>query len=274
MTVFFGLDGEMSAASYQEGGRLIQIGLAAHTNPDGTINPTPDTFSHLINPGVNHWEPRAEAVHGFTRLDIAHATPAAQVDDLAVTWLLDHGADLRHRHAISIGYNVGAFDLPHVALVLPKTAALFSRRSIDLNAICFTLEGLEYEGTSPKWSGWKRLASLYAERTINDTATQLGTVAHDAGYDALLHLHAWRFLQAAVQGRPLQLPQEPVQHHPAHKLIGTLLAAVGIVRATELTGYTPETLKGWSNGGRITDPDAETTLRAALETAKATDPAV
>jgi hypothetical protein len=143
-----------------------------------------------------------------------------------------------------------------VRLVLPRTAALFSRRTVDLNALCFTLEGLPYEGTAPGWSGWKRMASTYAERVIAGLpAGPDGFAAHDAGYDALLHLFAWRFLRAAAHGTPVTMPQTPVGGKDVKRATGALLAAVGTDRAAALTGYAGPTLHGWANGGRVTDPN-------------------
>lgn len=267
MTVtVFGLDGEMSAADLAAGGRLIQIGLAAHLGPDGTPDPAPAVFSSLVNPGPDlAWDDRAAAVHGYALADVHAAPPAADVDAAACSWLAAH-ALAGERRGIAVGFNVGAFDLPHLAAVLPRTARLFSRRTIDLNALCFTLDGLPYGGASaPSWSGWKRMATTYAEREIAASAAHAQS-AHDAGYDALLHLHAWRFLRAAAHGTPLPIRQEPVTGYSrdVQAALGALLAAIGLPAAVTATGYPPATLKGWANGGRVTDPAALDRVRAAL----------
>lgn len=263
--LLFGLDGEMSAANFEDGGRLIQIGLAAHATPDGSIHDTPPTFSSLINPGTHHWDPRAAAVHGYSPEEVAAAPPAAHVDEQTVAWLQSHGV-ARDRSAVPVGFNVGAFDLPHVAAVLPRTARLLARRTVDLNAICFTLAGMPYQGTPATWSGWKRMASTYAERTIAATTSRSET-AHDAGYDALLHLHAWRFLRAATHGAPLPIPQDPVTGYArdVKTAANRLLQTVGLPDACAITGYSPPQLKGWAAGGRTTDPRALQALTAALE---------
>ncbi len=268
MPKFFGLDGEMSSADFETGGRLIQIGVASHTLPDGSETVVPDYFASLINPGEFEWNERAAAVHGFTIEDILAAPLAADVDEALVTWLAARGVTAKHRESIPVGFNVGAFDMPHVRLVLPRTWAVFSRRTLDLNALCFTLEGLAYQGTAPKWGSWKRMASTYAERILEPFLADGSLAAHDAGYDSLLHLYAWRFLRAAAQGVPLEIPQTPIVGNEANKLAGTLLANVGTERAVALTGYTKETLRGWANGGRVTDAGATKTLKVAIAVGK------
>ena len=258
-----GLDGEMSAADTAAGGRLIQIGLAVHTTPDGTEAERPATFSSLINPGDITWDARAAAVHGYTLADVLTAPLASGVDDAVVTWLAQHGLD-RERRGIAIGFNVGAFDIPHLTLVLPRTARLFARRTIDLNALCFTLDGVAHQGTPASWSGWKRMATTYAERVIAANAAH-DLAAHDAGYDALLHLHAWRFLRAAIHGTPLPIGQTPVTGYSkdVQQALGSLLAIAGLERTCEATGYDQHQVKGWVAGGRVTDPAALERIQAA-----------
>lgn len=260
----FGLDGEMSAASLADGGRLIQIGFAAHESPGGAETSSPATFSMLINPGAHHWDARAAAVHGFSPEEVASAPTAPDVDEACVQWLAAQGIT-RERSAIAIGFNVGAFDVPHLAAVLPRTALLFARRTIDLNALCFTLAGKEHDGNTPTWSGWKRMASTYAERVIAASGAS-DEVAHDAGYDALLHLHAWRFLRAAAHGAPLLMPQESADSYSSQvqRATGALLAQVGMAEAVRRTGYSAEQLKAWANRGRITDAQVLPILRAVL----------
>lgn len=260
---FFGVDGEMSGADLAAGGRLIQIGLACHTRTDGAVADPPEVFSSLINPGDMVWDPRAAVVHGVSRDEVAAAPAAAEVDAACVAWLAGHGI-LAPRRAIAVGFNIAAFDLPHLAAVLPRTAALFSRRSVDLNAVCFTLEGASYQGTVPTWAGWRRMAMTYAQRTI--AAEQTGGSAHDAGYDALLHVHAWRFLRAASHGEPLPMPNAVVDglSRQVQVAAGRLLAAVGPQQAAALTGFTVTQVTGWSAGGRVRDPQVLDRLAAGL----------
>lgn len=250
-TTFFGLDGEMSSADLSEGGRLIQIGVAAHTTSDGSEALNPEFFGAILSPGPNTWSLIAEGVHGFTEAEIAAATPAADVDLMLVDWLVAHGADPRRRgNSIPIGFNVGAFDMPHVALVLPRASALFSRRTVDLNAICFTLDGADYDGLARRWDGWKDLASTYAARMIASLIPDATTQAHDAGYDALLHLHAWRFLRAYTRGSALPMPLNVVPKPQSQTQASTVIQACGMAGAVELTGIPAEFLGQWAKGGR------------------------
>lgn len=262
--LFFGIDGEMSAADISYGGRLIQIGMAAHTDAEGNELDNPASFGSLINPGEFSWDERAAAVHGFTRDEIENAPPASQVDYLCADWLGSHGVE-RPRSAVAVGFNVGSFDLPHIAEVLPKTALLLARRTVDLNAICFTLEGMKHEGGFPSWSGWKRMASTYAERVISEKSLS-AAMAHDAEYDALLHLFAWRFLRAAAHGKALDMPQEPVRGlgKETQVLTGELLSMVGMDEAVRRTGFTRHQLRGWANGGRVPGPQVPDRLRSAM----------
>jgi hypothetical protein len=248
---FFGVDGEMSSSDLDKGGRLIQIGVTAHTNIDGTLTKGDDAFCTLLNPGPNTWSAIAEGVHGFTPADVNQATPATVVDDLLVRWLLDRGADRKRRvNTIPLGFNVGAFDMPHIAAVLPKTSALFSRRTIDLNAVCFTLDGAEYGGSARSWDEWKALASTYAERTIAGLGSRGDVQAHDAGYDALLHLHAWRFLRGFAHGAPFSMPSNEVAAPASKTRALALIAAHGTAGAAKFTGIPEEFLVQWSRGGR------------------------
>jgi len=264
--LFFGVDGEMSAADVSAGGRLIQIGFAQHANSNGEENGSPPSFGSLINPGLFVWDERAAAVHGFIPEEIERAPSAEKVDSLCVEWLKKHGLS-RSRGGVAVGFNVGSFDLPHLVEVLPRTALLFSRRTVDLNAICFTLEGREYEGGTPSWSGWKRMASTYAERIIHEKSLSV-SMAHDAEYDALLHLFAWRFLRAVSQGSPLKIPQRSVRGpgREAQQLTGELLSTVGMNEAVRITGFTRDQLQGWANGGRVRDQGIIDRLKMAIST--------
>lgn len=261
----FGLDGEMTEANIADGGRMFQIGIAAHTGADGEPAGIPDTFSALFCPGrVYAWSPRAEGVHGYTQEEVEAAAPAGEVDEALCAWLLERGAQESSRGGmLAVGFNVGSFDMPHMALVLPRAHALFSRRTIDLNALCFTLDGHVYGGSPASWSGWKRMAKSYAERTIH--ASGRSGAEHDAGYDALLHLHAWRFLRAAVHGAPLPLPQVPVPAPQSQGLALAVLETFGAEQAGDLLGVHPEMLRGWAAGGRATRPGAVERMRALLD---------
>jgi hypothetical protein len=266
---FFGLDGEMSSSDLDRGGRLIQIGVTAHANEDGTLTPGVEAFCMLLNPGPNHRELVADAVHGFTEDDIANAEPAAKVDGFLVDWLLAHGAHPKRRgRTIPVGFNVGAFDMPHVARVLPRASALFSRRTLDLNAVCFNLDGARFEGAAVDADGWKEMSQTYAKRTI--AALGAAGDAHDAGYDSLVHLHAWRFLRSVSHGEPLPFPSNDVPQPRSQMMARSVIAGLGVDAAVASSGIPREFIVQWSRGGRATNKvylDALQTLYVSAQCA-------
>lgn len=258
----FGLDGEMSGNDLSTGSRLIQIGVTSNTSPDGNLNPGWETFSATLNPGPMDWQPIAEGVHGFTEKEIAAAEPAASVDDRLEKWLLAQGIDKKHRgDVVPVGFNVGQFDMPFLRHSLPKSAALFSRRSIDINALCFSLDGAKYlnNGTHLSWEGWKRFAKQYAAGKIEElkkvaTSSQvLDMQEHDAGYDALVHLHAWRFLKAKMHGEPFTMPAYiPPAPVSETQSLAVLKKFGGPEKAALATGVPEHFLRMWATGGRAT----------------------
>ncbi|MEI6624161.1 MAG: hypothetical protein WCP28_19890 [Actinomycetes bacterium] len=190
--MIIGLDGEMSGNDLARGSALIQVGLAMWT-PSGI-----DVFSQLLNPGPMLWQADAEAIHGIRRASVEAAAPAVEVDTAASAWLVRHGAPPAHRAVIATGFNVAGFDLPFFGTYLPATMALISRRSIDLNAICFTLAGWDpvAPDTARGWAGWRRSARSYAATELEALGVQGG--AHDAGWDAAEALLAFRWLRQQI----------------------------------------------------------------------------
>ncbi len=197
---YFGLDGEMTASDLAQGGRLVQIGLATGTEPE-------DRVAMVIGWAEGEFtaDPKAMAVHGISVERILAAPRAREVDQRLAEWCLARGARTDRRAAVAVGWNVGAFDMPFVRDALPMTWALFSRRTVDLNAVCFTLGGsLRLGGSTPKWSTWKRLAKEAAQASL--LAAGVAPSWHDAGYDALASLAAWNFLRDRIAGLPMPAP--------------------------------------------------------------------
>jgi len=191
--VYMGLDGEMTCADLAAGGRLIQIGLAVGTDRDERI-------TELIgwDEGDFFAEEKAMEVHGIPVETILAAPRPPEVDERLYEWCLAHGGKADKRKLITVGWNVGAFDLPFVQHALPKTFSLLSRRSADLNAICFALgDTLTVSGSRPAWTGFRRMSKRVAERSLE----KLGVEAawHDAGYDALAGLLSFQWLREAVK---------------------------------------------------------------------------
>jgi hypothetical protein len=196
--VFIGLDGEMSSADLDQGGRLIQVGAAAWSGLPGEST---ETFSSLIFLDESMpWSERAAQVHGIPRTALAVAPSPVEVDELLYTWLLEHGAQAGSRIVVPIGLNVAAFDMPFFRLTLPRSSSLIARRAVDLNAICFSYEGWDPNPRSEgarDFAGWKRSMKIAA----NTWLTKHGIAAreHDAGYDALQALVGWWWLREQIK---------------------------------------------------------------------------
>ena len=183
--LYIGLDGEMSSSELAEGGKLIQIGLFTQGGYQ---------LSMKINPGECQWSERAFEVHGITLESLQSAPLPDEVDSQVYDWLIAIGVDTNSRgKTIPVGFNVGAFDMPFVKDSLPKTYSLFSRRTVDLNALCFALDYKEENGMPVKAETWKKKAKEYAIKKIG-TENQ-----HDAGWDSLMHIYCFEFLKGAMR---------------------------------------------------------------------------
>jgi DNA polymerase III epsilon subunit-like protein len=180
--IFVGLDGEMSSSELDRGGRLLQIGLALANGA---------SYSAMINPGEMLWDEKAVAVPGFTREMLPSSVNFEEVDQNGYDFLVSQGANPKRRtKTVPVGWNVGAFDMPFVRETLPLTYSLFSRRTVDLNALCFALDGKD----SLNFESWKRLSKEYAIEKIGYED------AHDAGWDAKMGLYCFEYLQNVVKG--------------------------------------------------------------------------
>jgi hypothetical protein len=180
--MYIGLDGEMSSAELSLGGRLIQIGLALNTGA---------TYGSMINPGEMLWDERAVAVPGFTRADIPAEENWERVDQEAYDFLESQGVNVKRRNKnVPVGWNVGAFDMPYVRETLPKTYSLLSRRTVDLNVLCFLLDGKD----NLNFDSWKKRSKQYAIEKIGYDN------AHDAVWDAQMSLYCFEYLKTALNG--------------------------------------------------------------------------
>jgi DNA polymerase III epsilon subunit-like protein len=182
--LFLGLDGEMSSSELSEGGKLIQIGIATEEG----IN-----ISYTMNPGECQWSEAAFEVHGITLESLQSAPSPAEIDEKLYEDLLLIGADPKRRSkTIPVGFNVGAFDMPFVKDSLPKSFSLFSRRTVDLNALCFALDHKVDGGMPVNADTWKKRAKAYAIEQIGMENQ------HDAGWDAMMHYRCYEFLRNMI----------------------------------------------------------------------------
>lgn len=169
--IFAGLDLETTGSDYNKHG-ICQLGFF-----------TPDfQYSIDINPGDVEIQEEALQVNKFTKERISNGMYYTTVDDRLVE---DFHFVERDRHIIAIGWNVGSFDVPFIKKFLPKFHKMLSYRTVDLNAICFTINPAKMEKT-------KKLAKKYAEIKIGETNW------HDALYDAKAAYWAWEYLREAV----------------------------------------------------------------------------
>ena len=192
--IVVGLDGEMSSANLAKGGRLIQAGFSV------LIKGKVEIFSQLLNPGPMEWDINAQKIHGFSQTQIESALSALEVDELAYQWLLPRGGMLGEGKLIPVGFNVGSFDMPFFLESMPKTASLFSRRSIDLNALCFSLEGMSSGvGKPKKFTGWKKAIDRETKKVL--LALGYKVVKHDAGSDAAQALLGWIWIRGILDNK-------------------------------------------------------------------------
>jgi hypothetical protein len=184
--LYLGLDGEMSSSELKDGGRLIQIGIATE---DGV------SLSYLMNPGECQWSEVAFGVHGITLESLQSAPLPDEVDEQLYEQLILLGANPRNRSkTVPVGWNVGAFDMPFVQNSLPKSFSLFSRRTVDLNALCFALDHKEENGMPVNAETWKKHSKAYAIAKIGSENQ------HDAGWDSLMHIYCFEYLKKNING--------------------------------------------------------------------------
>ena len=192
-----GLDGEMSDSELGSGAVLVQIGVAFSAD---------ERFCSLIGweEGSYFASDKGMGAHGISPVAIAAAPRAEQVDEALEAFLINglakRGSGVDAKRLVPVGFNVGGFDLPFVAAYLPRSYALLSRRVVDLNAflMAYDAKKVQYQGASPKWSGWKRMAVAYAAEQI--AAAGILVNRHDAGYDALEALYVLEFLSDVAVG--------------------------------------------------------------------------
>jgi hypothetical protein len=192
-TALVGLDGEMSGTELSQGHRLIQAGLAVRCE-DGVR-----VFASLIgwDEDTLVWDEDAYAVHRIERAAVLAAPRPPQVDAVACDFLDRTVGPLDGRTLVSVGFNVAAFDHPFFRATLPNTMRSVSRRAIDLNALCFALDGSPGpRGTSISWGRWKKHAAAWADERMAAEGHPGGP--HDAGWDAGRALYALEYLRTRI----------------------------------------------------------------------------
>lgn len=185
-------------------GELVELGvdietggLSPETNPLLQVAvyhpPSGRVFRSDVRPepGADRLDAETLAVNGFTAERAAAAPTRADVDARLEAFLESVG--VAPARGVPVGFNVGAFDMPFIRRNLNRSGPLFTRRSIDLNAVCFALAPV----VGRNWQSLKAAAVQSAARCINVVVRAApqgysGFRPHDAGYDAM---EAWYCLK-------------------------------------------------------------------------------
>jgi DNA polymerase III epsilon subunit-like protein len=192
---FLGFDLETSGSDVEKGHVPIEVGMA---NTEGA------TFSGYIywNWGeAFKWSDQAAGVHRLTKqfLD-ENGLTAGEVANRAKGWLDQHFTAVSPSELHVVGWNVAGFDMPFVSRHLPKLRRRLSYRTVDLNAVLFTM--VEANVERPSGGVWT-YDSL--KRHVKESSFE--AMAHDghfgkphqASYDALEALYSWSELRRLLR---------------------------------------------------------------------------
>jgi DNA polymerase III alpha subunit (gram-positive type) len=189
LITYIGIDGEMSGTDIEAGHKLIQIGLAKY-NEDGGV----DKIGYLINPGEMAWSMEAQEVHQFTKDHIDfHGMKPDYVDSQVSQWA---NPSTHRRDFVMVGFNVGSFDRPFIKQTLPLTYGKFSRRSVDLNSVIFSMAD-----TNTQFERIKGRAKDYAIAKMEGMFEGFSNRQHDAIYDAVMSLYCFEYLRGIIDGQ-------------------------------------------------------------------------
>lgn len=180
---FGGLDIETTGSDIDAGAAIIQIGVTFGGYQAFVSDIKPHAGAVIV--------PEAMAVNKITQERMDAAPSAAEVDENLSQWLISQG--IEPRRFIAIGWNVAGFDIPFVKRYLPKTFKFLSYRTVDLNAIVFTLDPVRGQDRL------KKQLKTWTEEGLDGSA-------HDALFDATSAIEAWRILVEALAPRVVKFP--------------------------------------------------------------------
>lgn len=159
-----GLDIETTGTDINKNHRLIQVGI---------VLPNGEKLSADVRPvGDIMIQAEAMKVNGFTLARIGDADLTHVVDDIMSADIRRNG--YKHGDLTPVGWNVGAFDMAFMKKEMPKTAAYFSYRAMDLTALAIAYE---LRTGKSRLELKQRLAKRVAKKLGRDER-------HDALYDA------------------------------------------------------------------------------------------
>jgi hypothetical protein len=182
--LFVGLDIETTGSNIEAGAGICQVGVYSPTHQ----------FVSDIRPHAGYAvTEEAMGVNGFTHERLEAGAPLLEVDEGLSIFLGTLAPEGNHRRIIPIGWNVAGFDMGFIRRFLPRSFEWFSYRSVDLNAICFTMD-------PSNWKDYKRASKQYAgERMEGKLVGYTEKRAHDALYDAAQGYYAWHYLRSLCQ---------------------------------------------------------------------------
>lgn len=186
MITYIGIDGEMSGTDIDAGHKLIQIGLAKY-DEEGDV----EHIGFPLNPGEMAWSMEAQEVHKFTQEDVrGYGIYPGIIDPIAAKWA---NPGEQRRDFIMVGFNVGSFDRPFIKQTLPLLYGKFSRRSVDLNSVIFSMAD-----TNTKFERIKEKAKSYAITKMEGMFHEFKNRQHDAEYDAVMALYCFEYLRGRI----------------------------------------------------------------------------
>ena len=184
-----GLDIETTGVDLNKHHRLIQIGIVTMAGVH--------SFCYDVCPiGDMMIDAEAMAVNGFTLNRIAQAMHGPIVDSTLSAAIAALG--VREGELTAVGWNVGGFDIAFIKKELPKTAAFFSHRALDLTGVAMVNE----MKTGKPWRALKaEIHKFVADYLCEDKR-------HDALYDAKAALLAVDYLVGREPSlvRPIGIP--------------------------------------------------------------------
>ncbi|KKL89330.1 hypothetical protein LCGC14_1915790 [marine sediment metagenome] len=139
--------------------------------------------------------PEAMRVNGIdiTKVDGPTRQPLSKVDEAVRAWLRsdEFYQEGKTYTLVPMGMNVGTFDMEFVREHLPKSAALFGYRSMDLNSMIFA----EAVRTNVPFKHVKRAAKMIGTSYAHAHVPNLGP--HHALWDAYSNIGVFHYLEDA-----------------------------------------------------------------------------
>lgn len=211
---YWGLDLECSGSDVNVAG-AIQLGLASPVPFSSMFCYTTGGWSWIdqkeeADPRnrIAHWSEEAFNVHKIPMHKVDSSRKVASVDAMAAEWVMEETRTAEKRERIVVGWNVAGFDMAFVRRDYPKLAASLSYRSVDLNAILFSLVDNLKNPAGTQWTYTELKAFVKARATEHaryaiadgDNVGEANDLrAHNAGFDAMESLYSFYVLRDIIK---------------------------------------------------------------------------